>query len=148
MKDTYMIRLLVLVSFMILSSCMTTRYYKNDEIDFSLGEIKQTFFSMVGNPRLVSENDRELESPYFSRRKESPYVDGKSPERLYAKLYILGDRRPYTLEIHVFVEKRTGKEYEQSDESKEHSERLGLELVNRLTQMKQKRNVIDDFRVF
>ncbi len=148
MRDIPMNRLLVLVSFMFTTSCITTSYYKNDEIDFSLGEIKQTFFSMLGNPRLVSENDRELESPYFSRRKESPYVEGKSAERLFVKLYILGDRRPYTLEIHVFVEKRSGKEYELVDESKEHSERLGFELVNRLTQMKQKRNVIDDFRVF
>lgn len=138
-------KLLILLFTWTLVSCATVRL---EEEDVSLTDIKQSIKSMVGEFRVVSQNQREVSSPYFSRKKDPKFDPEKSLERSYAHFTILGDRRPYDITVEVFVEKRQDGVYEQVETDEKVAEILASELKIRLHQGLENRNVIDSFRAF
>lgn len=119
-----------------------------EEGEQSLAEIKRAIVSVMGDPRAVSQNQREFTSQYFSRKADANFNPIKSKERAYAIFSILGTRRPYNIEIHVLVERRSGRIYVESGEDTPSAQKLVLELKNRLNQSREGRNLIDDFRAF
>ncbi|MGZ5279894.1 MAG: hypothetical protein ACXWC9_08130 [Pseudobdellovibrionaceae bacterium] len=132
---------------LLLSACMSGTYRISDQ-NLSLGEVKRIVTSVIGDPRVLSENQRTFYSRYFSRRPDSGFDPEKSRERLYAKVVVLGDRRPYDVEVEVFVEERSGKSYEQVGTDLSEAKKLGQDLRSRLHQGRNERNAIDDFRAF
>lgn len=81
-------------------SCQTPGYFIPDT-ELQLPEIRKAVNAVIGNPRFVSTNGRELISE-FHDGKFQPYDEtGKSKLRYQTKVVILGPRRPY--EINVLV---------------------------------------------
>jgi hypothetical protein len=130
-----------------LGACVSRGYRINDQ-NLSLGEVKRLLTSVIGEPRKVSENQRTFYSRYFSRNPDDHFDPERSKERLYAKVVVLGDRRPYDLEVEVYSEVRGAKGYEDMGADEVESRKLGKDLRSRLNQGRNERNAIDDFRAF
>ncbi len=114
----------------------------------SLAELKKAIVAVMGDPRKLSENQREFTSQYFSKKADPTFDPEKSKERLYATMTVLGARRPYDIEIRAFVERKVGKHYELYGEDSPTAKKLAKELKEKLNQSRDGRNVIDDFRAF
>jgi hypothetical protein len=119
------------------------------EQDKSLNLIRTTIQNMMApRPRVISQNLREYTSQYFSRKDEANFDPQSSSERAFATFVILGDRRPYNVDITVFVERKQGARYAQVGTDKKLAQELLIELKTRLHQSQEDRNLIDGFRAF
>lgn len=104
--------------------------------------------------RQVSPNGREYLSDFFIVGKNGKLQPaGHATDRLYAHIFVLGDRRPYTLQIAVVRERKMGGDsYNAKFEKYATDERIAKLLAKRiqttLSKRRDDRNIIDDFRVF
>lgn len=121
-----------------------------DELNMSLVELHQIATSALPlGKRLESPNGREFYSSYFVvRNGEYKEVEGSS-SRGYAIISVLGDRRPYKIEVAVIIEtKNSGGEFNKSG----YDERLARVISRRIQKILYKRrddrNIVDDFRIF
>ena len=127
--------------------CASQSYLINNQ-NYSLGDLKKTLVSLIGEPRQMSENQRTIYSRYFSRKADSKFDPEKAPERLYAAITILGDRRPYEVQVEVFYEIKDGGAYINQGIDDIETNKLGRGIRTRLNQGREDRNIIDDFRAF
>jgi hypothetical protein len=142
-------RLALVLSFLIFSmGCSSTQSYRITEQNISLADIKKSITSIISDPRAVSENQRTFLSQYFSRKVDPKFDPNKAKERMYAKLVILGDRRPYDIDVQVIVEEKNGNSYSEVGLDIPEAKKLGKELRIKLNQSREGRNVIDGFRAF
>jgi hypothetical protein len=99
-----------------------------------------------------SENGRELTSGYFTPT--NFYEPGESkPERVQAKVLILGSSRPFRVEIRCLREKRSsgskGKAtYVEQGEDVRLSKQLAQYFRDAMADRREDRSLIDDFRPF
>lgn len=121
---------------------------RKEDADFSLADIKNAIKNISGNIRSVSENQRTLVSQYFSPDGEKDFNPQKSPVRAYAIFTILGSRRPYDIEVQVMIENKKGLTYVEQGEDKELSQMVLDDLIARLNQSHENRNIIDHYRAF
>lgn len=131
----------------VFTGCATTTVTIEEE-NQSLGEIKRALIAIMGDPRKTSENQREFTSQYFGRKEDPKFDPNKVKERLYATFTILGDRRPYDIDITVYVEEKVGRSYQNVGTDPTVARSLAKELQARLNQSRDGRNIIDDFKVF
>lgn len=140
--------LLLLSTTLLLSSCRTGGVVLR-ETPLNVSETRRVVVSIIGEPRGVSQNGRELLSQYYDRKNKVIEKMNMARERMYTMVTILGDRRPYDIQVEVMIEAR--------------NEEGGFDLVGRddgrasgiaekirqgLNQSRDSRNVIDDFRSF
>ena len=104
-----------------------------------------------------SENHRTLKSRPFLIKQDDDAKKQGLHERGFAEVTILGEQRPYTIEVVVTVEraKRKGPKAELMNDDYEyerHDQRLAKKLLNSILTILDKRerdkNIIDDFRPF
>lgn len=123
------------------------------DIDASLSDIRAVVGAILPiGLRAVSPNGRELVSKHFVVSKDRYKAAADAIERYYAQVTVLGDRRPYDVEILVAHEQRVlrgnafvyviaGYDYDLARE-------LEVKVRQELTKRREDRNIIDDFRVF
>ena len=140
-------RVFFLGIFFLIAGCATGDANLSD-VNYSLGEIKQVINSVVGDPRSQSQNQRTYFSQYFGLKGDKKFDPDKSKKRLYAKITILGDRRPYDIAVDVFIEQKNGPQYEEIGTDPAKAEKFAKEIEDRLHKGIENRNVIDDFRAF
>ena len=68
-------------------------------------EIRKAAAEIMGKPRIVSLNGRELTSFYHDQNFEFLDTNKKYISRYYTKVIILGARRPYDVSVEVVFEK-------------------------------------------
>jgi hypothetical protein len=141
-------KLILLLSTLVLTGCATLGGVSIEETNYSLNDIRSAIQGIAGEPREVSQNQREYFSQYFSRKKEPNFNPQLSRERSYAHFLILGERRPYEIKVIVFNERKTKNGYELIGEDRAWSKKISEELEIRLNNGRDGRNVIDDFRPF
>ncbi len=90
-----------LAAVFLLTSCQTPGYYITDS-PLQLPEIRKAVNVVMGKPRLVSTNGRELVSEYHDGKFQS--FEEKSKLRYQTKVTILGPRRPYDINVIVSME--------------------------------------------
>lgn len=97
----------------------------------------------------VSQNGRTFTSVYFAS-KGGEFVEGnEAPVRAKAIIVILGDRRPYNIEVTVIQEKKTNTASYNRIENSDGLARVVIRRIQKaLHERRDNRNVIDDFRVF
>ena len=112
--------------------------------------------NLPGGLKNESSNGRELKSKYYQALKGNKFIlldDDKAEgvaQRNFAKILILGDRRPYSVEVRVYDQRvRRGTKHFMSpsldeDLTDEMADRVRAALANR----REDSNVIDDFRAF
>ena len=155
-----MLKRLVILGFILFASGCATLTGHNPEalliedIDWPIPEIRMAIAQwMPAGQRGVSPNGREMQSRHFLLDRQGGYKEaGDALERYFAHVKILGDRRPYKVEILVTHEKRVirGKQFTYVVTG--HDQRLAKELEKKLrmelTKRREDRNIIDDFRVY
>lgn len=113
----------------------------------SLNDIKKAIVSTVGQPRSIADEGKEIISGYHDKNFEEAKENAK--ERYYSRISILGDRRPYDIQVEVFVETKVGnKKYELIGEDLRLAEKLSKKIKSALNQGRENKNVIDDFRPY
>ncbi|MES2802527.1 MAG: hypothetical protein V4654_08560 [Bdellovibrionota bacterium] len=88
---------------MFLSGCTTTAYYIEDST-LPVAETRKVITAIIGKPRVISLNGRELSSIYHNRKFEDLDEGKKIKARYYTKVVILGPRRPYEISVQVSKE--------------------------------------------
>jgi hypothetical protein len=142
-----------------LSGCSTLRGHHPEallieEVDWPISEIRQVAGALLpAGQRAVSPNGREMQSRHFLPDRQGGYRPaGDALERYFAHIMILGDRRPYKVEILVTHEKRVLRGNNFTYVITGYDKRLARELERKiraeLTKRREDRNIIDDFRVY
>lgn len=86
-----------------LSGCQTTAFYIEDS-NLPVPETRKVITTIIGKPRVISLNGRELTSPFHDRKFEDLDETKKIKARYYTKVVILGPRRPYEISVQVTKE--------------------------------------------
>jgi hypothetical protein len=151
-------RLLVIFAF-ILTGCATLEGSNPEsliieEVDWPVTEIRQVAGAiMPAGVRTVSPNGREMQGRHFLVSRNGEFREaGDALERYYTHIKILGDRRPYRVEILVTREKRVLRDNQFTYIVAGYDKRLAKQFENKLraelTKRREDRNIIDDFRVY
>lgn len=137
-----------LLSMFIFAGCQTSGVFLR-ETPLNVSDTRRAVVSVIGQPRLTSENGRELLSKYYDRIGNSEDSIKNARERLSTHVTILGDRRPYDIQIEVVVEIRDKEGVYQIVERDEfRAERVAKEIQKALVQSRDNRNIIDDFKPY
>lgn len=124
-----------------------------ENINWSVSDIEQTVqANLPVGFRARSPNGREILSKHYIRQKGEYKPAGESTVRYFAKVQILGDRRPFDVVIVVVKEERILDGGQLTYHVMGNDLRLATELDKvlraELTKRREDRNIIDDFRVF
>ena len=138
----------------LLSSCASTpNQLKN--VEAPLSQIKSVIKrNLPLGLRGMSSNGRTLYSNYFLVVKGKHMKAENLKFRKFASVSILGDRRPYTIKVEVFLEKKSERaangivQYKDFRRDKKYSEYLLRKIHNDLENREESINFVDDFRVF
>jgi hypothetical protein len=102
--------------------------------------------------RTTSPNGREFYSKYFVLDGAKYKLAGDATDRYTATITVLGDSRPYDIEIFVTHEKRVLRQsafdYVEVGHDMMLARELEFKLKSELAKHREDRNIIDDFRVF
>lgn len=113
----------------------------------SLTELKQAIVEAVGQPKKAQDEGREIITDFHDRNFEE--VKEGAKERYYSRISILGDRRPYDVQVEVFIEKKVAaKKYELIGEDIKLADKLSKKIKAMLNQSRENKNMIDDFRPY
>ena len=94
-----------LIGFLMLAlGCQTFGYFITDS-NLPVSESRKTITAVIGKPRLVSLNGRELLSEYHDAQFKFIEDPAKVLLRYFTKVIILGARRPYEINVQVFEER-------------------------------------------
>jgi len=144
---------LVALAALPLSCSLLYKPLRIDEAHYPLGQLRQASIqSLPIGLRSSSSNGRELLSQYFVLKSGKYQEAINLPVRWSAKIVLLGERRPYEVEIYVFKERRMegsqGVEYQIEGQDFRLAKRVKDQLLQKLAQRREDLNIIDDFRVF
>lgn len=131
-----------------MSGCVTGGTILKDT-PLGLSETRRSIMSVIGEPRIMSQNGREMQSQYYGSDNKPIAKMDMARSRYFTHVIILGDRRPYDIQVIVKMEIRTEDgqfEYSENDDDK--SEIIAGRIQEALNQSRDGRNVIDDFRSF
>jgi len=104
--------------------------------------------------RQVSEGGMRFTSKYFRVGKKSFLKPLNSDVRLFAEIWIRGDRRPYTIEISVIKQKLsqssqvTLESFQIVGTDQKVGQLIKRRIIKQLSKRREDLNIIDDFRVF
>ena len=105
--------------------------------------------SVIGEPRTLSENGREMISQFYDKKNRPIEKMDMAKERYYTHVVILGDRRPYDVQVQVLVEGRNEDGgFDVIDRDDDRAGLIAEKIRQALNQSRDTRNVIDDFRSF
>lgn len=148
MRKKFLINLFFL-GFLFVCGCASA--VRIDTRKVSLNEVVKIVESnLPAGRRSVSSNGRTFLSNYFVRGKEGEFTPANNaPIRHYARIVVLGDRRPYTIEVEVITEKReTGGQYDHFKYDEGLARVISRRIEKQLYQRREDRNIVDDFRIF
>tara|TARA_B100001248_G_scaffold262665_1_gene260560 strand:- start:9132 stop:9596 length:465 start_codon:yes stop_codon:yes gene_type:complete len=141
---------------LVISACATGS--KVEGLEYSILSIKKAVEKHLPGPlHSLSENGRVYKTkafrlPLYYQTKVYK-TKGLLPERAYAKIAILGDRRPYTLAVEIEIEELMGMQngkprYQVCCRHREYEKNLAKEIKDYLVKRKDNQDLIDDFRPF
>ncbi len=84
--------------------CVSNGYFIQNSI-LPVPETRKMVTAVIGKPRIVSLNGRELTSFYHDRKFDIVEDSKKIKTRYYTKVVILGPRRPYEISVQVVNER-------------------------------------------
>lgn len=140
--------LLLFLTALLLSSCRTGGVILR-ETPLNISETRRAVVAVIGEPRSLSQNGRELTSQYYDKKGNKIEKMSMARERLHTHVTVLGDRRPYDIQVQVLVEGRNedgGFDLLERDDKR--AATVAEKIRQTLNQSRDSRNVIDDFRSF
>ncbi len=142
--------LFIFIAPLFLAACISSEVgVVIEESQGSLQETRHHIAAILGEPKDVSENGREVFSNYFSAKGVYIAPQDNVKERFFSHILILGERRPYDIDVRVYREtRRKNGLYIATGLDMAQSKKLALKLKAALNESREKRNVIDDFQAF
>lgn len=138
----------LLGSTLLLSSCRTGGVIIR-ETPLNVSETRRAVMSVIGEPRSISQNGREIVSQFYDKKNKNIEKMDMARERYYTHVTVLGDRRPYDVQVEVLVEGRNEDGgFDLLDRDDERAGIIAEKIRQSLNQSRDNRNVIDDFRSF
>ncbi len=135
-------------AFLLLGGCRTGGVVLR-ETPSSASEIRRAAVIVIGQPRQMSKDGRELSSAFYDRKSNPVEKMELARERIYTRVSIIGDRRPFDIRVEVLVEGRNrAGQFEQIARDDGRAAVLAEKIKQTLNQSLDNRNVIDDFRSF
>lgn len=122
------------------------------EANYSLEAISRSVYKALIKVRKVSQNRREFVSDYLTLEGKIWDPLGNDIRRATAKVIVLGERRPYTIQIQTIVEERSSSEpgysarFKKVGKSKALIDQLAFRIQDDLR--KNKEQSLDDFKPF
>jgi len=152
-------RQLALLLVVFLSGCTTLGMKSPDYsyviagVDWPLTDLQSLVaYELPTGMRTTSANGREMYSKYFVLDGNKYKAAGEALNRYFAGVTVLGDHRPYDIEIYVTREKRirqgAGYTYVEAGHDMMLARELEHKLKVELAKRRDGHNVVDDFRVF
>jgi len=138
---------ILLISAFYLSACQHDGVLIS-ETPMSMVELKRIIISVIDEPRVTSTNGHELTSNYFDKKGKMIERPAEARERFYTIVNVLGDRRPYDIQVRVYVEVRTPEGYDTVGQDDAFAEVWADKIRKALHESREKRNFIDDFKAF
>ena len=139
----------IVASLISCTSIIDSDMAQRKSVNASVTSIIKAFDHAAVGLRGKSTNGRELVSRYHTPGGNGVTLDPKNPKRAYAKLRILGERRPYTLQIQYIIEKRDESEnYSTQSYDQEKAKKILKSLLDYLVTRPDREDFIDDFRPF
>ena len=114
----------------------------------SLLSIRKVIISIIGEPREISQNQREFFSNYTHPNGNFIAESENINSRIYSRVVILGERRPYDIQVQVLIETKSNGTFETTGIDKQRTKGLVNELNLKLNQSRINGNNIDEFRAF
>lgn len=133
------------------SSCtsLSGSYVEKKGVNASIQGLIKAFDRATNGLRGKSANGRELVSRYQKPGSNSYENAGSEDVRAYSRLLILGDRRPYTIQVQYVIEERTKGEGYQSKRYDDAIARQTLrKVLEFLVNRPDREDFIDDFKAF
>lgn len=128
---------------------MKGSFAEKKRVNASVEGIIKAFDKVTLGVRGKSANGREIVSRYMSPKADNMEAASTKKSRGYARLLILGDRRPYDLQLQfVLEEDRGGGDYEALDTDDERSHKLLKKVLDALATRPDNKDFIDDFKAF
>lgn len=119
------------------------------ETPMNVSETRRIIVAVMGEPRSVSQNGRELLSKYYDKNNKQITNMDMARQRLYTHVTVLGDRRPYDVQVEVLVEERSPSgSFEMTRRDDVKAADVAEKIRQTLNQSRDNRNIIDDFRSF
>ena len=149
-----MIRYFIFFLLILAAGCSTTpRGLIIENVNKPLAMLQESVVnSMPVGLRARSPNGREFLSKFFVPTKDDFKEADTAPMRWFAHVYILGDRRPYNIEVLVKREKRFANRgvltYRPEGLDLRIASNLKKRIQDELTKSREGVNLIDDFRAF
>ncbi|WP_374076614.1 hypothetical protein [Bdellovibrio bacteriovorus] len=138
----------LLGSTLLLSSCRTGGVIIR-ETPLNVSETRRAVMSVIGEPRSISQNGREIVSQFYDKKNKNIEKMDMVRERYYTHVTVLGDRRPYDVQVEVLVEGRNEDGgFDLLDRDDDRAGIIAEKIRQSLNQSRDNRNVIDDFRSF
>jgi hypothetical protein len=131
-----------------LMGCQTQGVVLHDT-PLNISETRRVIAGIIGEPRAVSENGREMVSQYYDRKGNTDDKIKTARERRSTHITILGDRRPYDVQVEVVVEVRDHEgTYQVVGRDDARAEKIAQDIQKALVQSRDNRNIIDDFKPY
>lgn len=137
--------------FLFISGCSTPGEINLGEQKQSLQELQKAVEgSLPGGKRAVSQNARTFTSNYFGVKKDGTFEEAPEASTRYAaQVTVYGDRRPYTIGVVVYKEKRSSNgEYDKLGPDEGLARVVSRRIQKALHERREDRSIIDEFRVF
>jgi len=144
-------RFYVLMIFLLLAGCSTLdgTFVQKKGVNASVPTLIKAFDRATTGLRGRSANGRDIVSRYQKPGATTSDNAVNDAKRAYSRLIILGDRRPYTLQVQHIVEKRTSSG---TYDVVQYDDRMARETLKRvldfLVHRPDKEGFIDDFKAF
>lgn len=151
-----MFRSLCLVIYLLtMVSCASTKKAYIEDMKTPIVRIKAAIKASLPMGKRTTEKGARIYYSNYFRNIKGQVIDAKRLSvRSYAKVTILGDRRPYSVEIEVIKQKKTGKDsnynsiFKDVGRSKAFALAIRRKILKYLSKSRGGSDFIDDFRVF
>ncbi|MCC6137421.1 MAG: hypothetical protein IT287_02225 [Bdellovibrionaceae bacterium] len=134
-----------------LTSCssLSGSYVEKKGVNTSIQGLIKAFDRSTNGLRGKSPNGRELVSRYQKPGSSSFDNAGAEKVRAYSRLRILGDRRPYTLQVQYVIEERNSAEgYTTKGYDEAAARQVLKKVLEFLVNRPDREDFIDDFKAF
>ena len=146
-----LIRLVGALSFLFLVSCATKGAVSIPDLNRPMADLQRIAAkSLPLGLRKQSANGREFFSHYFETKNRKFQMAQRGGERRYAHILVLGDRRPYKIDVVVHLERvdPKTKTYVEVGADLRLAKVIRQRIAQHLSKRREDLNFIDDFRVF
>ncbi len=133
------------------ASCnsLSGKYVERKGVNASIQSLVKAFDRATNGLRGKNASGRELVSRYQKPGSDSFDNAGGDDIRAYSRLLILGDRRPYTIQVqHVIEVRNKGEGYQIKGYDEAHARQTLRKVLQFLVNRPDREDFIDDFKAF